>query len=254
LAQKLDFDPGSQIISKLDQEYSRGHNISKVELVIVGGTFPFMPSDYQRYFVKKCYDALNGVESTSLQQAQKLNEVSYIRCVGFTVETKPDYCKEIHIDLMLELGITRVEIGVQTLSDNVYKNINRGHDVDDVYQSFQIAKDSGYKIVAHMMPGLPGSDPQKDLFDFKKLFDDSRLKPDMLKIYPTLLLKNTGLAKLYERGLYQPYSDDVFTELLLEIKKIVPPWLRIMRIQREIESDDILHGYKSSNIRHSNKS
>lgn len=249
LAQKLDFDPGSQIISKLDQEYSRGHNISKVELVIVGGTFPFMPSDYQRNFVKKCYDALNGVESTSLQQAQKLNEVSDIRCVGFTVETKPDYCKVMHIDLMLELGITRVEIGVQTLSDNVYKNINRGHNVDDVYQSFQIAKDSGYKIVAHMMPGLPGSDPQKDLIDFKKLFDDSRLKPDMLKIYPTLLLKNTGLAKLYERGLYQPYSDDVFTELLLEIKKIVPPWLRIMRIQREIESDDILHGCKSSNIR-----
>ena len=249
LAQKLDFDPRSQIISKLDQEYSRGHNISKVELVIVGGTFPFMPSDYQRYFVKKCYDALNGVESTCLQQAQKLNEVSDIRCVGFTVETKPDYCKEMHIDLMLELGITRVEIGVQTLSDKVYKNINRGHNVDDVYQSFQIAKDSGYKIVAHMMPGLPCSDPQKDLLDFKKLFDDSRLKPDMLKIYPTLLLKNTGLAKLYERGLYQPYSDDVFTELLLEIKKIVPPWLRIMRIQREIESDDILHGCKSSNIR-----
>jgi elongator complex protein 3 len=249
LAQKLDFDPGSQIISKLNQEYSRGHNISKVELVIVGGTFPFMPSDYQRNFVKECYDALNGVESASLQQAQKLNEVSELRCVGFTVETKPDYCKEMHIDLMLELGITRVEIGVQTLSDIVYKNINRGHNVDDVYQSFQIAKDSGFKIVAHMMPGLPGSDPQKDLLDFKKLFDDSRLKPDMLKIYPTLLLKNTGLAKLHERGLYQPYSDDVFTELLLEIKKIVPSWLRIMRIQREIESDDILCGYKGSNIR-----
>jgi elongator complex protein 3 len=150
---------------------------------------------------------------------------------------------------MLELGITRIEIGVQTLSDDIYKIINRGHNVNDVYQSFQIAKDSGYKIVAHMMPGLPGSDPQRDLADFKKLFDDSRLKPDMLKIYPTLLLKDTGLAKLYERGLYQPYTNDVFTELLLEIKKIVPPWIRIMRIQREIESDDILDGYKSSNIR-----
>ena len=249
LAQKSDFDPGNQIISKLNQECSRGHNISKVELVIVGGTFPFMPFDYQRNFVKECYDTLNGVKSTSLHQAQILNEVSDIRCVGFTVETKPDYCKETHIDLMLELGITRVEIGVQTLSDDVYKIINRGHNVNDVYQSFQIAKDSGYKIVAHMMPGLPGSDPQRDLADFKKLFDDSRLKPDMLKVYPTLLLKDTGLAKLYERGLYQPYTNDVFTELLLEIKKIVPPWIRIMRIQREIESDDILDGYKSSNIR-----
>jgi elongator complex protein 3 len=249
LAQKLNFEPRYQIITKLEQERLRGHNISKVELVIVGGTFPFMPEDYQRNFIKECFDALNGIESNSLLEAQKLNENNNIRCVGFTVETKPDYCKEKHIDLMLDLGITRVEIGVQTLSEKVYKNINRGHTIQDVYDSFQIAKDAGYKIVAHMMPGLPGSNPQKDLEDFKKLFEDSRLKPDMLKIYPTLLLRDTGLAKLYEKGIYKPYPDEIFTDLLLQIKKIVPPWVRIMRIQREIESEDILYGYKSSNIR-----
>ena len=249
LAQKFDYNPKNQIISKLEQEYSRGHNISKIELVIVGGTFPFMSQDYQRNFMKECFEALNGVESSSLKEAQKLNETSDIRCVGLTVETKPDYCKEDHVDLMLELGMTRVEIGVQSLSEKVYKNINRGHTIDDVYQSFQIAKDAGYKIVAHMMPGLPGSNPQKDLEDFKKLFEDSRLKPDMLKIYPTLLLKDTGLAKLYEKGVYKPYPDEVFIDLLLEIKKTVPPWIRIMRIQREIESEDILYGYKNGNIR-----
>ena len=249
LAQKLDYDPKNQIISRLDQEYSRGHNISKIELVIVGGTFPFMPEDYQRNFIKECFEALNGSESVSLQRAQELNETSDIRCVGFTVETKPDYCKESHIDLMLELGITRVEIGVQTLSENVYKITNRGHTIQDVYQSFQIAKDTGYKIVAHMMPGLPGSNPEKDLEDFKELFEDSRLKPDMLKIYPTLLLRDTGLAKLYKKGAYKPYPDEVFTDLLLEIKKVVPPWVRIMRIQREIESENILCGYKSGNVR-----
>ena len=249
LAQKFDYNPRSQIISKLEQEFSRGHNISKIELVIVGGTFPFMPQDYQKNFMKKCFEALNGVDSSSLGEAQKLNETSDIRCVGLTVETKPDYCKEAHVDLMLELGITRVEIGVQTLNENVYKNTNRGHTIDDVYQSFQIAKDAGYKIVAHMMPGLPGSNPQKDLEDFKKLFGDSRLKPDMLKIYPTLLLKGTGLAKLYEKGLYTPYPDEVFIDLLLEIKKAVPSWVRIMRIQREIDSEDILSGYKNGNIR-----
>lgn len=249
LAQKFDYNPKNQIISKLEQEYSRGHNISKIELVIVGGTFPFMSQDYQRNFMKECFEALNGVESSSLKEAQKLNETSDIRCVGLTVETKPDYCKEVHVDLMLELGMTRVEIGVQSLSEKVYKNINRGHTIDDVYQSFQIAKDAGYKIVAHMMPGLPGSNPQKDLEDFKKLFEDSRLKPDMLKIYPTLLLKDTGLAKLYEKGVYKPYPDEVFIDLLLEIKKTVPPWIRIMRIQREIESEDILYGYKNGNIR-----
>jgi len=249
LAQKFDFNPRNQIISKLEQEFSRGHSISKIELVIVGGTFPFMPQDYQKNFMKECFEALNGVDSSSLREAQELNETSDIRCVGLTVETKPDYCKEAHVDLMLELGITRVEIGVQTLNENVYKNTNRGHTIDDVYQSFQIAKDAGYKIVAHMMPGLPGSNPQKDLEDFKKLFGDSRLKPDMLKIYPTLLLKDTGLAKLYEKGLYTPYPDEIFIDLLLEIKKTMPPWVRIMRIQREIESEDIISGYKNGNIR-----
>jgi elongator complex protein 3 len=249
LAQKFDYNPKNQIISKLEQEFSRGHNISKIELVVVGGTFPFMPHDYQKNFMKECFEALNGVVSSSLMEAQELNETSDIRCVGLTVETKPDYCKEVHVDLMLELGITRVEIGVQTLSENVYKNTNRGHTIDDVYQSFQIAKDAGYKIVAHMMPGLPSSNPQKDLEDFKKLFEDSRLKPDMLKIYPTLLLKDTGLAKLFEKGLYKPYPDEVFMNLLLEIKKTVPPWVRIMRIQREIESEDILSGNKNGNIR-----
>jgi elongator complex protein 3 len=249
LAQKFEYDPKSQVSSKLEREVSRGHNVSKVELVIVGGTFPFMPKDYQRNFAKECFDALNGFESMSLKDAQKLNETSKIRCVGFTVETKPDYCKKPHVDLMLELGITRVEIGVQTLQESVYRNINRGHSIDDVYDSFQVAKDSGYKIVAHMMPGLPGSTPEKDLEDFRKLFEDQRLKPDMLKIYPTLLLRDTGLAKLHEKGLYNPYPDDVLTDLLLEMKKSVPSWVRIMRIQREIESENIVNGNNSSNIR-----
>lgn len=249
LAQKFEFDPKSQIASKLEQEVLRGHNVSKVELVIVGGTFPFMPQDYQRNFAKECFEALNGQESVSLQEAQKLNEKSKIRCVGFTVETKPDYCKNAHIDLMLDLGITRVEIGVQSLQKDVYRNINRGHTIEDVYDSFHIAKDSGYKIVAHMMPGLPGSTPEKDYEDFRKLFEDQQLRPDMLKIYPTLLLRDTGLAKLYEKGLYTPYPDDVFTDLLLKMKKIVPSWVRIMRIQREIESEDIINKNSSSNIR-----
>jgi len=249
LAQKFEFNPKSQVVSKLQQEVLRGHNVTKVELVIVGGTFPFMPQDYQRKFVKECFDALNGQDSVSLNEAQKLNEKSQIRCVGFTVETKPDYCKNSHIDLMLELGITRVEIGVQSLQKDVYRNINRGHSIEDVYESFQIAKDSGYKIVAHMMPGLPGSTPEKDLEDFRNLFEDPRLRPDMLKIYPTLLLRDTGLAKLYDKGLYKPYLDEVFTDLLLEMKKTVPSWVRIMRIQREIESENIINGNSSSNIR-----
>jgi len=251
MAQEVDYDARSQIISKLDRYLMMGHDISKVELVIVGGTFPFMPLEYQRHFVKHCYDALNGDRALSdtLTEAKSLNETSKSRCVGFTVETTPDYCKSRHIDIMLELGITRIEIGVQTLDNAKYKIVNRGHTLADVFEAFQVAKESGYKIVAHMMPGLPGSTVDKDLQDFRTLFEDQRLMPDMLKIYPTLVLKNTGLYRLYQKGSYCSFSDEEFVNLLVEIKRITPNWVRIMRIQREIDPDDIVSGPKSGNIR-----
>jgi len=248
-AQKFEYDPQKQICSKLHQEYCRGHDISKVELVVVGGTFPFMPREYQIKFSKSCFDALNGIKSSTLEEAKKINENSKIHCVGYSVETKPDYCKQRQINLMLDLGITRLEIGVQTLQEDILKKVNRGHNLDDVYESFQLAKESGYKIVAHMMPGLPGSNPNTDLEDLKKLFSDERLRPDMLKIYPTVVLENTGLAKMYENNLYLPYSQDELVDVLIQIKKIVPPWARIMRIQREIQSDLILCGSKIGNMR-----
>ena len=210
-----------------------------------------MPLEYQSQFVKQCYDALNGDRALSdtLTEAKALNETSKSRCVGFTVETKPDYCKSRHIDIMLELGITRIEIGVQTLDNAKYKIVNRGHTLADVFEAFQVAKESGYKIVAHMMPGLPGSTVDKDLQDFRTLFEDPRLMPDMLKIYPTLVLKNTGLYRLYQKGSYCSFSDEEFVNLLVEIKRITPNWVRIMRIQREIDPDDIVSGPKSGNIR-----
>ena len=249
-AQKFDYDPYSQIQSKINQLYSKGHNLGKVEVVIVGGTFPFMPLDYQKDFVKSCFDALNGSRSSSnLQEAINANENASIRCVGLTVETKPDYGKRQHIDLMLELGVTRIEIGVQTLREEIYHAINRGHSLDDVRQSFQIAKDSGYKIAAHMMPGLPNSSVEKDIEDFRTLFEDPTFRPDMLKIYPTLVIQGTALHKLYQDGRYQAYCDDDLNEVLIAVKKMVPPWVRIMRIQREIEHNDIIAGPKSGNLR-----
>jgi elongator complex protein 3 len=254
LAQKVGFDPYVQVRSRLSDILSLGHDVGKVELVIVGGTFPFMPEDYQREFVKSCFDALNsnndkGVESVTLYEAKKINETANIRCVGLTVETKPDYCKEQHIDLMLELGVTRVEVGVQSLQDDVCKAINRGHDLGDVIKSFQIARDSGFKIVAHMMPGLPNSSPEKDIQDFYTLFENPMFRPDMLKIYPTLVLKDTALYRLYTSRKYVAYTEDDFVNILVEIKKKVPPWVRIMRVQREIEPSDIVAGPKLGNLR-----
>lgn len=249
-AQKFGFDPFCQVSSKLAQLQARGHDTGKSEIVIVGGTFPFMPAGYQREFAKSCYDALNGSRSASLEEAMAANEVSATnRCVGFTVETKPDYCKEPHIDLMLELGVTRVEIGVQSLRDDVYRLVNRGHTLADVQDAFRIARDSGYKIVAHMMPGLPGSSPEKDTEDFERLFADESFRPDMLKVYPTLVLENTGLRRLHETGRYAAYSDNDLVDLLVQVKKMVPPYVRIMRVQREIESADIVAGPRSGNLR-----
>jgi elongator complex protein 3 (tRNA carboxymethyluridine synthase) len=249
VAQRFSYDPYEQVRSKMEQLHSRGHDTGKTEVVIVGGTFPFMPEDYQRQFVKSCYDALNGSKSSTLQQAITCNETADNRCVGFTVETKPDYCKESHVDLLLELGVTRIEIGVQSLNNKVYRLVNRGHTLDDVVHAFKVARDSGYKIVAHMMPGLPGSSPEEDIKDFRRLFEEDAFKPDMLKIYPTLVLEHTGLYNLHKSGKYQAYSDDELVRVITEAKKIVPEWVRIMRIQREIESKDIMAGPKSGNLR-----
>ena len=243
------YDPKIQISKKIQQLVSFGHDSTKLELVLVGGTFLFMPKDYQENFIKSSYDALNGFESPNLEAAKKSNETTKHRNVGFTIETKPDYCKEEHVDLMLDYGATRIEIGVQCLQDRVYKIVNRGHDLNDVIDSFQIAKDAGYKIVAHMMPGLPTMTPEGDIADFKKLFSDSQLRPDMLKIYPSLVIENTPLYEEYKQGKYTPYSDDEMIKVLTEAKKNIPKWVRIMRVQREISPKEIIAGPKSGNLR-----
>jgi elongator complex protein 3 len=243
------YDPKNQILTKLEKLTANGHESSKLELVIVGGTFLFMPQNYQENFIKSCYDALNGFDSKTLEDAKTNNERAAIRNVGFTIETKPDYCKETHVDAMLQYGITRVEIGVQSLQERVYEIVNRGHNFHDVVESFQIAKDAGYKIVAHMMPGLPTMSPSEDIADFKKLFNDSSLKPDMLKIYPALVLENTPLYDDFKAGKYTPYSFDDMVKVLTEVKKIVPRWVRIMRVQREISTSEIIAGPKSGNLR-----
>ncbi len=244
-----DFDPKKQIITKLEKLITYGHDPSKLELVIVGGTFLFMPHNYQKNFIKSCFDALNGYNSDSLEEAKSNNEHANIRNVGFTIETKPDFCKEKHVDSMLNYGVTRVEIGVQTLRERVYQLVNRGHNFQDVLDSFRIAKDAGYKIVAHMMPGLPSMSPEEDISDFKQLFENPDLKPDMLKIYPSLVLENTPLYESYKKGDYKPYSQNDMLKVLTEVKKIVPQWVRIMRVQREISSSDIVDGPKFGNLR-----
>jgi elongator complex protein 3 len=246
---QFDYDPFKQITSRLNQLRAIGHEPSKVELVIQGGTFLASPLEYQEHFVKRCLDAVNGVDSTTLDEAKKRAEVSEARNVGMTIETKPDWCKESHIDQMLRFGATRVEIGVQVIDDNVYKLTNRGHSVSDVVQAFQVSRDAGFKIVAHMMPGLPGSDFQRDLESFRLLFEDERFRPDMLKIYPCLVMEGTELYDWWKSGIYQPYDTEQSAELVAQVKEIVPPWVRIMRVHREFPVRLIIAGVKKGNLR-----
>ena len=242
-------DPYLQVQSRITQLRAMGHPVDKVELILVGGTFPFLPRTYQEDFVKRCLDAMNGVDSTSLEEAKTLAESAKVRNVGITVETRPDWSRIGHVDHMLSMGVTRVEIGVQTLYDDVYEKIHRDHTVADVVEATQTLKDSGIKVGYHMMLGLPGCDVKRDLGAFRRIFEDSDFRPDMLKIYPCLVTPGTQLHEEWKRGEYTPYSTEQSACLIAEIKQYVPRWVRIMRIQREIPVDGIADGVKHGNLR-----
>jgi elongator complex protein 3 len=243
------FDPYLQVRHSLAKYEANGHVTSKVETIIEGGTFIAVPVAYQDSFVRGVYEGLNGSRTHSLEEAQRANEKAASRCVGLTLESKPDWCRTQDIDLMLSYGITRLEIGVQSLHDAVLRRTNRGHSVDDTIKAFRIAKDAGLKVTAHMMPGLPGATPEEDLEDLRRLFVDEALRPDMSKLYPTLVVPGTSLARQHEAGLFDPYDLVEVVELLSDMKKFVPPWHRIMRIQREIPAREISGGVKSGNLR-----
>ena len=243
------YSPFRQVRSRVEQLESIGHAVDKVELIIMGGTFPSTPKAYQTRFVQRCLDALNGQKSLSLNEAKKKAESSHIRNVGITVETRPDWAKQQHADAMLLMGVTRVELGVQNIYDDIYELVNREHTVQDVIDATRILKDAGLKVVYHMMPGLPGSSFQRDLDAFKTIFANANFKPDMIKIYPCLVIKGTKAYDWWKKGEYQPYTTEEAVDLIAEIKKAVPPWIRIMRVQRDIPAYLIDAGVKSGNLR-----
>jgi elongator complex protein 3 len=248
-ALEAEFDPYLQVRRCLSKYGANGHEVGKVETIIEGGTFIAVPLDYQERFVKGVYDGLNGTVSDTLEQAQATNEASASRCVGLTLESKPDWCRPQDVDLMLSYGVTRLEIGVQSLREAVLSRSNRGHTVEDCVRAFRVARDAGLKVTAHMMPGLPGATPEVDLEDLRRLFEDEAFRPDMSKMYPTLVVPGTALARQHAKGIYEPYSLETVVELLAETKRFVPPWHRIMRIQREIPSDEIAGGVRAGNLR-----
>jgi len=251
-AAELNYDPYIQVTSRLRHLRKLGHPIDKVSLIVMGGTFIYLPKEYRDSFIRGVYEGIIGrrIPNGSIGSLQKMLETSRVRLVELTFETRPDYCTERHVDEMLRYGATRVEIGVQSLRDEVLRYVRRGHDVEAVRRAFRIARDAGLKIVAHMMPNLPPDpSPERDFEDFLRLFRDPDFRPDMLKIYPTAVVRGTKLYEMWVRGEYEPYGEDELIRLLARVKKMVPPWVRIQRLQRDIPIYLVEAGYSVGNLR-----
>jgi elongator complex protein 3 len=279
-AARLDYDPYKIVRTRLAQLERNGHAIDKVDVVIQGGTFPAREAAYQDWFVAGIFAALNAgpgdggpwesegdwreldaaERSARLQSLQRANESARCRGIGLTIETKPDWCLEPHIDAMLRLGATRVEIGLQALDDEVLRFTNRGHTLDESRRSIQVARDAGFKVCVHLMPGLPrtrrsgagwDTDAAADVDDFRRLFDGPTWQPDMLKIYPTLVVQEgeTGLKRMWERGEYEPYGTATAARVVAEAKAFVPEWCRIQRVDRDIPTTHVVAGVQNSNLR-----
>ena len=201
--------------------------------------------------IKKIQNKIKAQNITllSLKQIQKENETSLIRCVGLTIETKSDFGKLYHGNLMLELGCTRVEIGIQSIYDNVLEATNRGNTVADNIESIRILKDLGFKINAHYMPGLPLTTKEMDLKGLRELFENPDYRPDMLKIYPCMVMEGTKLYDDWKAGKFSPLSTKEAAEIISEAKRYFPEWVRIMRVQRDIPTYVTAGGVDRTNLR-----
>ena len=252
-AKRAGFDPFIQVLDRLKQLHANGHNVEKTELIVMGGTFPAREPLYQEWFIKRCFDAMNSfanpheTSGENLWDAHRLNETAGVRNVGVTFETRPDYAGKRHVDDMLRLGATRIEMGVQTLREDVYERMERGHLLQDVIDSTRIIKDSGLKLGYHMMPGLFSTIPD-EVEMFERLFSSLDFKPDMLKIYPVLVLEGTALYDMWLKGEFKPFTDEEAVRLIVEIKKSLPKWVRTMRIQRDIPAGLIKAGVRKGNL------
>ncbi|AMD20824.1 HDR082Wp [Eremothecium sinecaudum] len=243
------YDPYEQARGRIEQLKQLGHSIDKVEYIIMGGTFMSLPKEYREDFIVKLHNALSGFSGNILEEAIAYSQQSLTKCVGITIETRPDYCTRSHLDDMLNYGCTRLEVGVQSLYEDVARDTNRGHTVKSVCETFAVAKDAGYKVVSHMMPDLPNVGMERDIEQFKEYFENPAFRTDGLKIYPTLVIRGTGLYELWKTGRYQSYNANALVDLVARIMALVPPWTRIYRVQRDIPMPLVTSGVENGNLR-----
>ncbi|NXI64371.1 ELP3 protein, partial [Anseranas semipalmata] len=243
------YDPYLQTRHRVEQLKQLGHSVDKVEFIVMGGTFMALPEDYRDYFIRNLHDALSGHTSNNVAEAVRYSERSLTKCVGITIETRPDYCLKRHLSDMLSYGCTRLEIGVQSVYEDVARDTNRGHTVKAVCESFHLAKDAGFKVVAHMMPDLPNMGLERDTDQFVEFFENPAFRPDGMKLYPTLVIRGTGLYELWKTGRYKSYPPSTLVDLVARILALVPPWTRVYRVQRDIPMPLVSSGVEHGNLR-----
>ena len=255
-AREHDFDPFRQVHARLEQFEILGHRVDKVELIVMGGTMTARPVEYQHEFVSRCIEAMNTYPGGSpslaplpVADVEAANEMSAIRCIAITFETRPDWCRREHIERMLDLGVTKVELGVQHVDDEILTYNRRGCTVADAVEANTLLRDAGFKVGFHMMPNLPHSTIESDRAMFETIFSDPRFKPDFLKIYPTLVTPGSEIKEHWERGIYSPYPEDELVDLIAYAKSLIPEFTRLQRIQRDIPAKLIVAGSKHSNFR-----
>ncbi|MBZ9572428.1 tRNA uridine(34) 5-carboxymethylaminomethyl modification radical SAM/GNAT enzyme Elp3 [Patescibacteria group bacterium] len=256
-AKKLKFDPYLQSQKRIESLKRQGHPTDKIELRIIGATFSVYPKKYKIWFISNCFAAANKRKGVSkkevswkiLEKQQKINEKAKQRIIGISIETRPDLINKNEILNLRKLGVTMVEIGVQTIFDDILEKCKRGHGVKETVLTTKILKDAGFKVMYQMMPNLPGSDLKRDLKCFEEIFKNKSFKPDWLKIYPCVVCKESKLYQIWKKRKYKTYSDEKLIELLIKIKKTLPYWVRVARLFRDIPIPKIKGGCKISNLR-----
>jgi len=253
------FDPYAQVKSRLETLEAVGHPTDKIELLILGGTWSAYRRDYQEWFVRRCFEAMNGPNPPSppfpsreggtggLGLAHTLNETALHRDVGLTVETRPDEITPNELAWFRHLGVTKVQMGAQSLDDHILEINKRGHSAAETHRSVALLRAAGFKIVLHWMPNLLGATLDSDRLDFPRLWDG--LCPDEIKIYPTQLLENAPLYEYWRRGEYQPYTQEELLALIADIKPTIPRYCRVNRVVRDIPSTHVVAGNKRTSLR-----
>jgi len=264
---RCDYNPYIQTQFRLKALEANGHLPTKIELIVIGGTWSYFPKNYKYWYIKECFRAANDyghqaprkkaiTEKTSflklkeaLHKEQKRNEKTKYQIIGLTLETRQDYINEAEVLEMRDLGCTRVELGVQTTDDKILKLNKRGHKNSETIRATKMLKDFGFKVTYHLMPGLPGATPKKDFAMFKGLFNNEAYQPDQIKFYPTVVTKGSLLYRWWRDGKYKPYTDKQLQSLIIKCKEIIPTYVRIIRLIRDIPGESIIAGNLITNLR-----